>query len=255
MPNISLVDESKDSEFSNFIGNGLYLISYSRRKKALLVFFFYEVYQCICATEIRTADEFLSRAKLIIPMTFLLCLVMTGLQEAGKYLLMNVLETESLIVTFVDLGAVHSITILLAMIYMTAQIVVSLTKAARFRNQSNPAARGKGGFSNFLYFLPFVILASHVFIQSIDIVENVGNLLLTQKLRECMTKWLEGLQNEFATNVDLDTTFYESVNELSCPSDGLANMKSYAIRFYCSAIECCYVLLHTIRKKIAEKEK
>ena len=47
-----------------------------------------------------------------------------------------------------------------------------------------------------------------------------------------MRKWLEGLQNEFATYADLETTLNESVKELSCPSGGLVDMNSYAIRFY-----------------------
>ena len=218
--------------------------------------FFYEVYQCICSTEIRTADEFLSRAKFVLPLIFLISLVITALQEGAQYLLIDVLEVDPLVEVIAELGVVQSVIILLAMIYMTVQIVISLTKAARFRDQSNPAARGNGGFSNFLYFLPFVILASHVIKLSTDIIQIFATFFLLRKIRECIPKFVDAIGDEFAMKDDMGEEFALDDFELNCPLDSFDNnVESYSVRFYCSSIECFFVLVNMIRRKIAEKKK
>ena len=221
--------------------------------------FFYEVYQCICSTEIRTADEFLSRAKFVLPLIFLISLVITALQEGAKYLLMDVLEADPSFQFIAEFGVAESVIILLAMIYMTVQIVISLTKAARFRDQSIAATRGNGGFSNFLYFLPFVILASHVIKLSVDIIQVMAKSFLFRSMTKCFSKLaaLATIVNGFVTEDDMYKKFAPDkfVDELNCPLGTLFKIKPYSLRFYCSSIECFYVLVNMIRKKIAKKEK
>ena len=250
IPNNSSDDQTKDRLVYRFMWSTSVTDFLQSSEESVTGLFSHELYRCICSTEIRTADGFLSRAKYILPLAFMLNLVATALQEALKYLLINVLQVQSWPLSFINLGLVQSAILLLAMIYMTVQIAVSMMKAARFRDQQNPAgaARGSGGFGNFLFFLPFVILAAHVIKLTVKLIQITIDFFFIKKQKECLTKILDALENGFLMEAAIE-------DGLQCLFGDMYDFVTYSIPFYCSSLEFCYVISHMIRKKIAEKEK
>ena len=87
--------------------------------------FFYEIYQCVCSTEVRASIDLLTQVIHIL-VVISLSLFLRALQELVKFLLINVAEVHSWPSSLVHFGLIQSLIILIGMIYMTVEIVISM---------------------------------------------------------------------------------------------------------------------------------
>ena len=244
LPPVSISDLNKTNELTyDFSWYSFVHDFIQSSEESVTGLFFYEVYQCVCSTEVRNSISLVTRA-IHISAAMSISLVLRALQEGAKFLLVSLVEANSWPTKLVHFGVIQSVLILAGMIYMMVEIVVSLTKAARFREQQqNPSARK--GFSNFLYFLPFVFVVVHFLKLISNIFLLATNILILKNMHKCFSYVREGL-------LDGENAFFDDVN---CIIGGFEKTSAYSESYYFSFVEFCYVLLHLFRKKIAEKER
>ena len=206
-----------------------------RTEESLTALFFYEIYQCVCSLEVRPSIGLPARV-LHISLVALACLLIQALQESAKYLLNAVLQFQNWSIGLWDLmGMIQSVIILLAMIYMMVHIIKKLRKAAEFRQQQER----KGGQSNFLFFLPFVLVVSHSIRLAVDALQFSESLIMMKRPYECFD--------------DMDPRTFDE-NWKSCFVNQLTQAQKYVDSSYSGLVEFCYLLLHLIRRKWAEKK-